>query len=53
MASVSDAGKEPLRDIRFIRGFRNFSRNPKPNLAQYISERPNNLKKKTEAKAQL
>jgi len=37
MASVSDAGKEL---IRVIRGFPNFPRNSQPNLAQYISERP-------------
>jgi hypothetical protein len=37
MASVSEAGKEL---IRVIRGLPNFPRNSQPNLAQYISERP-------------
>jgi hypothetical protein len=34
---VSDASQELIRDIR---GFPNFSRNIRANLAQYISERP-------------
>jgi hypothetical protein len=37
---VSDASQELIRDIRVIRGFPNFSRNTRANLAQYISERP-------------
>lgn len=37
---MSDANQEPIRDIRVIRGFPNFSRNSQPIFAQYISERP-------------
>jgi len=37
---VSDASQELIRDIRVIRGFPNFPRNTRPNLAQYISEQP-------------
>jgi hypothetical protein len=37
---VSDASQELIRDIRLIHGFPNFSRNTRPNRAQYIDERP-------------
>jgi len=37
---VSAARQELTRDIRLIHGFPNFSRNTRPNRAQYTNERP-------------